>query len=142
MNIIKNLFFVLLILLQIFSGNVVADEEKKEIVNLDEEELPAIDPFSSSSGMSVQGSDQEQTPGNSNLGILNGLRLVGTVVAKTKKIAILSSPDGIAYKFEENDNINEEIILVEIFKDHLLIQNKEENFFEVYMNNVIKPNDG
>ena len=142
MNIIKNLFFVLLILLQIFSTNVIADEEKKEIINLDEGELPAIDPFSSSSGMSSQSSDPALESGNSNLGILNGLRLVGVVVAKTKKIAILSTPDGIVYKFEENDEINQEITLVEIFNDHLLIQNKEENFFEVYMNNIIKPNEG
>ena len=142
MNIIKNLFFVLLILFQIFCTNVIADEHDKENINLDEEELPAIDPFSSSSGMSTQGGDIDQGTINSNLGMLNGFSLVGTIVAKTNKIAILASADRVPYKFEENDNINEDITLVETFNDHLLIQNKEGNFFEVYMNNIIKPSEG
>ena len=50
----------------------------------------------------------------------------------------MSTNDGIAINFEENDNINDNIELQEIYNDHLLIKDKEEKFYEVYMNDIIK----
>ena len=71
-------------------------------------------------------------------GIMSGLRLVGVIKGSEKKIAVLSSTEGVAYNYEEDTNINEDITLVEIFSDYLLIKDNEENFFEVHMNNMIK----
>ena len=73
---------------------------------------------------------------------MGGLRLVGTINGENKKLAILTSPDGTTFKFEENQEINENIFLIEIFQDYLIIQDQNNSFFEVYMNNIIKPSEG
>ena len=45
------------------------------------------------------------------------MRLVGTIIGKSKKFAILSRPDGNVFKFEEDQKLNEEenVWVVEIF---------------------------
>ena len=71
------------------------------------------------------------------------MRLVGTILGKNKKIAVFSSPDGGAYKYEENQEItNTATIIIEIFNDVVIVQDEENNKFEVYMNNIIKPSEG
>ena len=70
------------------------------------------------------------------------MRLVGTILGEKKKIAIFSSPDGGAFKFEENDAITESTTLVDIFNDVVIVQDDSKNEFEVYMNNIIKPSGG
>ena len=74
--------------------------------------------------------------------MLSGLRLVGVISGKSRKIAVLSSQDGLAFNYEEQDNINENITLEEIFIDRLLIKDSDDKFYEVFMNNIIKPKDG
>ena len=69
-----------------------ANAETKKIEN--EEELPAIDPFSGGSGVSSQKNSDNQP--NSNNGLMNDLRLVGTILSINKKIAIFSARDGSA----------------------------------------------
>ena len=62
---------------------IYADEKP----NLDDEELPAIDPFQGGSGSISQ--NQETAGGQSSGGgMLNGLRLVGTMIGENKKLAI------------------------------------------------------
>ena len=132
---------------QLFSINFVShgdetlnqenQENKVKSIDLDEEELPAIDPFQSSSA-GTSGTSLDGISGITDEGLLNGLKLVGVIIGKSKKIAVLSTNDGIAINFEENDNINENIELQEIYNDHLLIKDKEEKFYEVYMNDIIK----
>ena len=107
-------------------------------INLDEEELPAIDPFQSSSAATLGASQDGGLQANPDLGILSGFKLVGAIMGETKKIAVLSSNEGFAIKFEENDKINENIELQEIYSDHLLIKDMDEKFYEVYMNDIIK----
>ena len=75
-------------------------------------------------------------------GLLNGMRLVGTILGENKKIAIFSSPDGGAFKFEESEAITDSTTLVEIFSEVVIVQDESNNEFEVYMNNVIKPSGG
>lgn len=155
MNLIK-LIAILFMFVNIVLFNAIADQheveetnenqaliekeevaEKKEEINLDDEELPAIDPFQSSSAGVAGQSDGSQT-NTQGQGIMSGLRLVGVIKGSEKKIAVLSSTEGVAYNYEEDTNINEDITLVEIFSDYLLIKDNEENFFEVHMNNMIK----
>ena len=143
MNINKVLLFLIVFLFQILSFNSdsysdeeVNNENEETEINLDEEELPAIDPFQSSSAATSGAQAGIQV--NPDLGILSGLKLVGVIMGETNKIAVLSSKDGFAIKFQENDKINENIELQEIYSDHLLIKDMDEKFYEVYMNDIIK----
>ena len=140
MNISKRLLLIIFALF-IFSNLSVlkADEEK---INLDDEELPAIDPFQGNS--SVSSSQNEQASDNSNIGggLLNGMRLVGTIISKNKKIAILSSPGGSAFKYEENEEIANGTVLIEIFDEYLIVEDENSQLFQVYMNNVEKKIEG
>ena len=114
------------------------NEEKKEI-NVDDEELPAIDPFQTSSGFGGASGGQIQDP---NAGFLNGLKLIGVIIGETKKIAVLSGANGMAVNYEEEEDIIPGTTIVEIFNDHLLIRDQRNIFYEVFMNNVIKQKEG
>ena len=133
MNINKLIIFILTLFFLNF--NYVWSEDK---IKLDEEELPAIDPFQSSSAVTSGVSQDGALQANPDLGILNGFKLVGVIMGETKKIAVLSTNEGYAIKFEENDKINENVELQEIYSDHLLIKDMDEKFYEVYMNDIIK----
>ena len=70
------------------------------------------------------------------------MRLVGTIIGANNKIAVFSAADGGAYKYEENQAITDTTTIVEIFSDVVVVQDGENNLFEVYMNNIIKPSEG
>jgi hypothetical protein len=70
------------------------------------------------------------------------MRLVGVIVGENKKIAIFSAADGGAYKYEEDQAITSTTTLIEIFSEVVIVQDGENNLFEVYMNNIIKPSEG
>jgi hypothetical protein len=110
--------------------------------NLDDEELPAIDPFAGGVGTTNQGSSDSMGQVSQGGGLLSGMRLVGTILGENKKIAIFSSPDGGAFKFEESDAITDTTTLVDVFNDVVIVQDESKNEFEVYMNNIIKPSGG
>ena len=140
MSINKKLLLIIFALL-IFSNLTVlkADEEK---INLDEEELPAIDPFQGNSSVSSGQNEQASDSSNSGGGLLNGMRLVGTIISKNKNIAVLSSPGGSAFKFDENDEISNGTILVEIFDEYIVVEDENSELFHVYMNGVEKKIEG
>ena len=147
MSINKIFLFLIILIFQMLSFNSVSysdedvnTENEETEINLDEEELPAIDPFQSSSAV-TSGASQDGMQVNPDLGILGGLKLVGVIIGDTNKIAVLSSKEGFAIKFEENDQINENIELQEIYSDYLLIKDMDEKFYEVYMNDIIKSVD-
>ena len=142
MNIINKILlcFITLFFIQFSLINIKAQETT---INLDDEELPAIDPFqggTATTGQTQQGDNNQ----NNNLGggLLGGMRLVGTIIGETGKLAILSAPDGSTFKFEEDQEISEGTILIEILNNYLIVQDANNLFFEVYMNNVIKPSEG
>ena len=137
MNINKILILLLTILL--FQFQISKAEETN---NLDEEELPAIDPFAGGVGNASQGSTDSTTQSSQGSGLLNNMRLVGTILGENKKIAIFSAPDGGAFKFEENDSITDSTILIEVFNEVVIVRDSSNNEYEVYMNNLIKPSDG
>ena len=118
--------------------NLKADDT----TNIDDEELPAIDPFAGGVGSTNQVTETDNSQMNSNSGLLNNLRLVGTIIGANKKIAIFSSPDGGAFKYEEYESITDATIILEIFSDVVIVQDEENNKFEVYMNNIVKPSEG
>ena len=140
MSINKKLLLIILTLL-IFSNLTAlrADEEK---VNLDDEELPAIDPFQGNSSVSSGQNEQASDSSNSGGGLLNGMRLVGTIISKNKNIAVLSSPGGSAFKFDENDEISNGTVLVEIFDEYIVVEDQNNELFHVFMNGVEKKIEG
>ena len=139
-KILKLLSLFLVVLL--FQLQFLSLKAEDTAANLDDEELPAIDPFAGGVGNTNQGSAETTGQTSQGSGLLNNMRLVGTILGKSKKIAIFSSPDGGAFKFEENETITDSITLVDIFNDVVVVQDESKNEFEVYMNNIIKPSDG
>ena len=109
---------------------------------IDDEELPAIDPFAGGVGVTNNQVFVEESQMISNNSLLNNMRLVGTIIGANKKIAIFSALDGRTIKYEEYEAITETTTLLEIFNDFVIVQDGENNIFEVYMNNIIKPSEG
>ena len=132
----------LLILVVLFFQLQFQSLKAEDTANLDDEELPAIDPFAGSVGNTNQGSMETTGQESQNDGLLNNMRLVGTILGENKKIAIFSSPDGGAFKFEESEAITNSTTLVDVFNEVVIVQDESKNEFEVYMNNVIKPSGG
>ena len=62
--------------------------------------------------------------------------------SKNKKIAIFSSPDGGAFKYQEKDLITDTTTLIEVFNEVIIVRDESNKEYEVYMNNIIKPIDG
>ena len=139
MNINKLIIFILTLFL--LNLNFVWSEEK---IKLDEEELPAIDPFQGNAavGQNQNSIDTDTNDQNSEAGILNGMRLVGTIIGKSKKFAIMSRPDGNVFKFEEDQKLNSSVWVVEIFNSYVIIEDENNKFYQVYMNNLIQEIDG
>ena len=131
----KNLiFFVIIFLLQlcIFSSIQAADE-------IEDEELPALDPFAGGAGLTTTQDPSMPSIGGS---VINDMKLVGTISGAHKKIAVLAMPDGRALKFEENEFATDDIQILEIYEDFIVIQVDAKDQFEVYMNNQIRPMEG
>ena len=131
------IFLITIMLCQFQATNLKADDHS----SIDDEELPAIDPFAGNVGSTNQVSETD-TQISSNKGLLNNMRLVGTIIGENNKIAVFSAADGGAYKYEENQAITDTTTIVEIFSDVVVVQDGENNLFEVYMNNIIKPSEG
>ena len=132
------LLFLTVLFFQLQFQNLKAEDTN----NLDDEELPAIDPFAGGVGNTNQGNTDSIGQVSQVGGLLNGMRLVGTILGENKKIAIFSSPDGGAFKFEESEAITDSTTLVDVFSEVVIVQDESKNEFEVYMNNVIKPSGG
>ena len=130
------IFLMTIMLCQFQMVNLKADEHS----SLDDEELPAIDPFSG--GVSTNQAGETDNQVSSNNGLLNNMRLVGTITAENKQIAVFSAADGGAYKYEEDQAITDTTTIRNIYSDFVIVQDGENNLFEVYMNNIIKPSDG
>ena len=134
----KNLIsFAIVFLLQLcfLPTTYAADEIAGEI---EDEELPATDPFAGVATMDSQDPNMPSVSGN----IINDMKLIGTISGAHKKIAVLAMPDGRALKFEENEFATDNVQILEIYEDFITIRVDAKNQFEVYMNNQIRPMEG
>ena len=131
------IFLMTIMLCQFQMLNLKADDHS----SIDDEELPAIDPFSGGVGSSNQVSETD-TQLSSNNGLLNNMRLVGIIVGENNKIAVFSAADGGAFKYEENQAITDTTTIRDIYSEVVIVEDGENNLFEVYMNNIIKPSEG
>jgi len=137
-NKIFKLFLFLLIPFFLQFHSLKAEDTNK----IDDEELPAIDPFAGGVGNTNQGNVEATNQSSQGSGLLNNMRLVGTITGIDKKIAIFSSPDGGAFKYQENDAITETTTLIEVFNEVVIVRDGSNKEYEVYMNNVVKSSDG
>tara|TARA_B100000315_G_scaffold160904_1_gene149314 strand:- start:135 stop:581 length:447 start_codon:yes stop_codon:yes gene_type:complete len=141
MSINKKLLYIVLIIFTLNLSLFTSNAEEKD--NLDDEELPAIDPFQGNSTSMNTGQMQLSNSSETveTKSFINDLRLVGTIIGKKKKFAILSAPDGSLLQFKENEQITENERLVYILEDYILVtvfDDEEEKSYEVYMNYVVK----
>ena len=139
----KNLIiFTVIFLLQLwFVPNVSAQNHEIDMNEI-EEELPATDPFASGAGAASLDQSIETNELGSGAGIINNMKLVGTISGAHKKIAVLAMPDGRALKFEENEFATDNLQILEIYEDFITIRVNAKDQFEVYMNNQIRPMEG
>jgi len=93
-----------------------------------------IDPFSGSA--STASIDVNTNPDLANF---VDQTLVGIIVGETKRVAIMQSAQRQVNRFKRNDKINSEYKILEIQKDKILVSSLDNNEYEVYFNNVIKP---
>ena len=133
---------LILLMTMLFCQFQFANLKAEDIKSIDDEELPAIDPFAGGAGSINQTTGTDNSQVSSNNGLLNNMRLVGIIIGENKKIAVFSSPDGGAFKYEENEAITSTTTILDIYNEVVIVQDNENNKFEVYMNNIIKPSDG
>ena len=130
----KNLIsFVIVFLLQLcFLPTTYAADE------IEDEELPATDPFAGTASMTSQDSNMPSVSGN----IINDMKLIGTVSGAHKKIAVLAMPDGRALKFEENEFVTDTFQVLEIYETFIVVRVEAKDEFEVFMSGQINPREG
>ena len=143
MNINKKRLLIFLMTL-IFCQSQLSPLKAEDVKSVDDEELPAIDPFAGGTAGSTNQSVElgETNQKSSNNSLLNNMRLAGTIIGENNQIAVFSSPDGGAFKFEVGDFITSSTKVIEIFSDVVLVRDEEDNKFEFYMNNIIRPSEG
>ena len=130
----KNLIsFAIVFLLQLcFLPTTHAADE------IEDEELPATDPFAGSAAMTSQDPNIPSVSGN----IINDMKLIGTVSGAHKKIAVLAMPDGRALKFEENEFATDDLQVLEIYETFIVVRVDSKDEYEVFMNGQISPREG
>ena len=142
MNMKNNKIFTLIsliVFLQFFQINLHAADLDK----IDEEELPAHDPFaggaaSTSTSVSEEGSNQTSSFGND----INGIRLIGTVISDRRNMALISTPDGLTNVYGENEIIFGDIQLLDIFHEWISVRLNAEENYDISIDGKITPQEG
>lgn len=135
MNINKylNLLFTISLLFLVNFANADNHEELSTI----DDELPAIDPFSTGGmiGSSNNISDLDEEDQNND--VMNNIRLVATIIGSKDKIAVFVMANGRLIKLRQDEMINDNTTLTRIYDDWVFIE-KDEDEYQVFMNNQIK----
>ena len=140
MNMKNNKIFTLIsliVFLQFFQINLHAADLDK----IDEEELPAQDPFAggtSSISESEEGSNQTSSFGND----INGIRLIGTVIGDSRNMALILTPDGLTNVYGENEIIFGDIQLLDISDGWISVRLNAEENYDISINGKPTPQEG
>ena len=127
----------LIIFLQFFNINLRADDLNK----IDEEELPAQDPFiSGNATTSVSEGEINQVSSFPN--DINGIRLIGTVLGESRNIALISTPDGSTRIYSENEIIFGDIQLLDVSLNWISVRLNAEENYDININGQIMPQEG
>jgi len=116
------------------ASNPGQDANQQTLPKKEKTEQILIDPFSGSA--STASIDVNTNPDLANF---VDQTLVGLIIGETKRIAVLQSAQGQINRFKKNEKINSEYKILEIYKDKILVASLDNNEYEVYFNNVIKP---
>ena len=127
----------LIIFLQFFNINLRADDLNK----IDEEELPAQDPFiSGNATTSVSEGEINQVSSFPN--DINGIRLIGTVLGESRNVALISTPDGSTGVYGENEIIFGDIQLLDVSLNWISVRFNAEENYDININGQIMPQEG
>ena len=129
---------------ELFPVETVDTSEKKLLVENKEtsieEELPAVNPFLGGASSST-GQNNTNTENSQDGALLNNLKLVGIIKGEVKNIAIFSSPDGRSVRYSEDTIVNPNLMILDIFSDHIYFKsNKQE--YSIDLNNNITKSEG
>ena len=131
------ILIALIISLQFFNINLRADDLNK----IDEEELPAQDPFiSGNATTSVSEGEINQVSSFPN--DINGIRLIGIVLGESRNIALISTPDGSTRIYGENEIIFGDIQLLDVSLNWISIRLNAEENYDININGQIMPQEG
>ena len=128
-------FIALIIFLQFFNINLRAEDHNK----IDEEELPALDPFQ---GGAVAASEGQSDQTNSFLSDINNIRLVGTAIAGRRNFALILLSDGTTVVKGEDETIISDIQLLDIGHDWISVRLNAEKNYDISINGQILPQEG
>jgi len=118
-------------------------EKKLLVENKDttiDEELPAVNPFLGGASTSA-GQNNTNAENSQDGSLLNNLKLVGIIKGKAKKIAIFSSPDGRSIRYSEGTIVNANLMILDIFNDHIYFKINEQEY-TIDLNNIITKSEG
>ena len=115
-------------------------EKKLLVENKDspiDEELPAVNPFLGGAS-STAGQNNTNTGNSQDVSLLNNLKLVGIIKGEAKNIAIFSSPDGRSIRYSEGTIVNANLMILDIFNDHIYFKINEQEYTIDLNNNITK----
>ena len=127
-------FIALIIFLQFFNINLRAEDHNK----IDEEELPALDPFQ---GGAVAASAGQTDQTNSLLSDINSIRLIGTANAGRRNFALILLSDGTTVIKGGDDTIIADIQLLDIGHDWISVRLNAEKNYDITINGQILPHE-
>ena len=135
MNINKylNLLFTICLLFLVNFANADNHEELSTI----DDELPAIDPFSTGGMIGSSNNISDLDGEDQNNDVMNNIRLVATIIGSKDKIAVFVMANGRLIKLRQDEMINDNTTLTRIYDDWVFIE-KDEDEYQVFMNNQIK----
>ena len=140
MNMKNNKIFTLIsliVFLQFFQINLHAADLDK----IDEEELPAHDPFAG--GATITSTSEGESNQASSFGNdINGIRLIGIVIGDNRNMALISTPDGSTNVYGENEIIFGDIQLLDIFHDWISVRLNAEENYDISIDGKITPQEG
>ena len=120
---------------------VVNFNERKllvENVNTEiDEELPAVNPFLGGTSSST-GQNNTNVENSQDGSLLNNLKLIGIIEGEGKNIAIFSSPDGRSFRYSEDTIVNSNLMILDIFNDHIYFKSNEQEYTIDLNNNITK----
>ena len=135
MNIINKILIILILSLSLSSVSFSDEHENSDLLD---EELPATNPFSGSAGNISSGAVGSSNVNNGSAGsLLNNLKLVGIIKGEEKRFAIFSSPDGRSVRYTEDTIVDVNLMILDIFVDHIYFKSNEEEY-SVNLDNVIR----
>ena len=120
--------------MQFFNINLRAEDHNK----IDEEELPALDPFQ---GGAVAASEGQSDQTNSFLSDINNIRLIGTANAGRRNFALILLPNGITVVKREDETIIADIQLLDIGHDWISVRLNAEKNYDITINGQILPHE-